>query len=100
MRTIKILILLAAIGGVVYVYRGELGLKLPELSEWRAEIKQIEQSISAPGPLRYERESDQSFLTRGGTVEWTNKHRAEHSLSALAANAKLHSAAAGKLQNM
>jgi len=63
-------------------------------------IQNIEISVSAPPPLRTEKESPNPILTQAGTIKWTNINRQDNGLSALQENNKLDKAALEKARDM
>lgn len=63
-------------------------------------IKQTEEKVLTPGPLRSPKEFPQSLLTKAGVIEWTNVHRKANGLASLSENTKLNIAAGLKLQDM
>jgi len=60
-------------------------------------INKIQQTISAPPPLRLTEQAPESILTKAGVLKWTNSQRAANGgLLALTENAKLDAAALAK----
>ena len=101
--TILIIMVLAA-GTTLFLFKGQLlGLsqKLEDIKKSAdVALEDIKKDISLPAPLRATNESEQAYLTRGGVMKWTNIHRANAGLPALAENPQLNTAARLKVQDM
>lgn len=63
-------------------------------------IRDIEATVSAPPPLRSERNSPNPVITQAGTITWTNINRKNNGLAALEENQKLNAAAAEKAKDI
>jgi len=63
-------------------------------------LQNIETRVSAPPPLRTEKESPNPILTQAGTIRWTNINRQNNSLPALQENSKLDNSALQKAKDM
>lgn len=63
-------------------------------------IAKIEKQISLPTPIRAVVEAPQTFLTRNGTINWTNAQREQNNLLLLKENEKLNAAAEAKARDM
>ena len=72
-------------------------LKLPETLK---NLEQIKKEISAPLPLRLEKQSAISSLTSKGVISWTNRQRKIDGLPPLSENARLNAAASAKVVDM
>jgi len=104
----KVFFLLLIVAATVAVWWYGMGGVLPTRSDLASIAQkatdiasQTAGDISAPPPLRAERESPTAFLTYDGVVLWTNAARRENGgLSALATNVKLDAAAEAKLADM
>jgi uncharacterized protein YkwD len=63
-------------------------------------IADLETTVSAPPPLKSEKESLNPILTREGTIRWTNINRSHQGLLALKENKKLDEAAMKKAKDL
>jgi uncharacterized protein YkwD len=63
-------------------------------------IADVDATVSAPPPLRSEKESPNPLITQAGTIKWTNINRNENGLPALEENEKLDAAAAEKAKDI
>ena|SRR3989344_332890 len=72
-------------------------LKLPETLK---NLEQVKKEISAPAPLRLEKQSEISSLTSKGVIYWTNQQRKIDGLAPLGENARLNAAASAKVADM
>ena len=72
-------------------------LKLPETLK---NLEQIKKEISAPLPLRLEKQSAISSLTSKGVIHWANQQRKIDGLPPLSENAQLNAAASAKVADM
>lgn len=63
-------------------------------------INKVQQPVSLPPPLRLPEQATESFLTKAGTIKWTNEQRTANNLPPLAQNPKLDAAAQAKTQDM
>lgn len=72
------------------------GISLPSLPA----LQQPVTEITTPGPLRSTNKTPAQTLTASGVLSETNQRRAEASVPALAANAKLTAAAQAKVSDM
>lgn len=86
-----------------------LGKVMPDFSSKMEEIQKylsiyssqnFQQKIWAPKALVSEEKNPQSFLTKQGIIDWTNKFRQEKGLSPLKENAKLSESALAKAKDM
>jgi len=109
MKRLIALLLLAASAAWLWSVRErlfELRGRLPEfrrLAEERAAeaVAELKKEVSAPPPLRApSRPPTAAALTRNGAIQWTNAHRSEAGLPALAMNERLNAAAEAKLKDM
>ena len=109
MKRSKLLVLIFIIvllGGVFFFWNDILnlyskGLNLPGIEKGVTNlIKKAEKSISLPPPLRFTEETQQSFLTQVGVIQWTNSEREKYGLPILKENARLNVAAEAKIQDM
>lgn len=66
----------------------------------RLPVKKPEKEVSAPPPLRVEKKTEESVLTKAGTIEWTNTQRVKNGLPPLSENSKLSAAALVKAIDM
>ncbi len=83
---------------------------LPEFGIWNglekireAEVRILEEparEMLTPPPLRTDKESPSSLLTRSGVIVWTNRERRNAGLTALSENQELNAAAAAKVSDM
>lgn len=79
----------------------KLSLSLPEVEQGINNItKEIEKQVSTPPPLQATEESEESFLTKEGVIEWTNAQRKNNGLAPLKENLKLDLSAKIKAQDM
>jgi uncharacterized protein YkwD len=80
----------------------DLTLNLPESDSKIIEFLKEEttKQVLTPPPLRIPEENPESFLTRSGIIEWTNKEREEQGLAPLEENEKLNYSALIKAQDM
>lgn len=107
----KILILL------VFIIAGLLGILLAELFgqdvistvlRWEGIkkiqelpfVEEIQKEVNLPGGLRGSTNDPDAYLTTGGTIEWTNRHRAENGLAPLREDPLLVASAQKKLEDM
>ena len=98
--TILITIIAAAAIGL-FLVGDKLSSRLSQIKESAdVALEDIKKEISLPSPLRATSESEQAYLTRGGVMKWTNIHRANAGLPALAENPQLNTAARLKVQDM
>lgn len=72
-------------------------LKLPEALK---DVEKIKKEISAPAPLRLEKQAEVSSLTPKGIILWTNQQRKIGGLPELRENFELDSAARAKVADM
>lgn len=63
-------------------------------------IQNIETTVSAPPPLRSDKEAPNPTLTQAGTIKWTNINRQNNGLPALRENSKLDEAAMNKAKDI
>jgi uncharacterized protein YkwD len=63
-------------------------------------ITDLETIVSAPPPLKSEKESPSPILTQSGTIRWTNINRRNHGLPDLKENKKLDEAAMKKAKDI
>ncbi len=77
-------------------------LKLPEIEkEITGFLKpEVEKQISLPPPLRAEKEYPETFLTKAGVIQWTNRQREQYGLSPLRENSKLDASTQAKVEDM
>lgn len=98
------LVLAAAIGIVAFFWRDLVGItrQLPALTEKARElvVKEVNEKVLAPPPLRSEANAPAARLTRSGVIAWTNAARRSNGFSALKENTKLDAAATAKLNDM
>ena len=98
--TISIAIIVAAVIGL-FLIRDKLASRLSDIKESAdVVLEDVKKEISLPLPLRATSESEQAYLTRGGVIKWTNIHRVNAGLPALAENPQLNTAARLKVQDM
>lgn len=98
-----IIILLIALGVFVADDFFNFSTKyLPEIKEVASDIykEDTKPQLSAPEPLRSERNEPEAFLTRAGTVLATNFQRTQNGLPSLAENTALTAAAGAKVKDM
>jgi len=109
MRKILIILILLILIGLGFYFRNDflslyfnLTKKLPaaEKISFDSLVKDIEQKVSTPPPLRVRQEAPQSFLTQSGVIKWTNSQRASSGLPPLTQNSKLDAAALAKAKDM
>lgn len=95
--------------GIIFLFRDEIFNFYSEVFEEFPQIKEktsdflvekIGKEVITPPPLRSSKENPQSFLTRAGTIQWTNTQRKENGLSPLSESTKLNLAAEKKLEDM
>ncbi|MFC1789666.1 CAP domain-containing protein [Patescibacteria group bacterium] len=85
---------------VVFIY-SNFNLKLPQVQEEiNSFIQETERKIITPSPLITEEESELAFLTRMGTIKWTNIQRDKYGLPPLKENLKLNVSAEAKVEDM
>ncbi|MBI2063606.1 MAG: hypothetical protein HYT65_01270 [Candidatus Yanofskybacteria bacterium] len=98
--TISITVTAIAIIGL-FLVRDKLVSRLSDIKE-SADIalEDVKKEILTPPPLRAIQESEQAYLTRGGVMKWTNIHRTNAGLPALAEDPQLNTAARLKVQDM
>ena len=100
-RKIAILIIVAFGLVELFLIRDVLTDKLTEIKKTAdLALEEVKKDVSLPSPLRATSESEQAHLTRGGVTKWTNIHRANASLPALAENPQLNTAARLKVQDI
>ncbi len=104
-KVFGVLIFIAAIfSGLFFYFQNEifgLGKKLPKIRHAAdVLIQEVEKEVSAPPPLRVDREESQVVLTREGVVKFTNSARASNGLNALKISEKLNISAALKLKDL
>ncbi len=96
-------IILAVLGFFFWDDLADFSTKyFPEIKDAASELYQeeIKPQLSAPPPLRSLKDEPDSFLTRAGVIQWTNFHRTQNGLAALAQNSHLNVAAAAKVEDM
>ena len=76
-----------------------------KLSEFKKDkldqsIANLETTVSAPPPLRSEKDSPNPVLTQSGTIKWTNINRSNNDLPVLKENEKLNEAALKKAKDI
>lgn len=94
--------------GTIFFFRNDildfyskLSLRLPGVEkEFIDLLKETQKQISTPPPLRAEKETPESFLTREGVIYWTNIQREKAGLPVLKENTKLNTSAELKVQDM
>ena len=74
--------------------------RLPVIEKSAGVLEKTVREVLAPVPLRTEKESPMSFLTRSGIIVWTNGERKTAELALLSENQKLNDAAVAKVQDM
>ena len=75
--------------------------RLPEIEKGiTGLVKEVQQQISTPAPLRAEKEAQKAFLTKAGVIEWTNTQREKYGLPLLKESAELDASAAIKIEDM
>ena len=104
-KRLKVLIPAIILAALLWVFlSGRIFLWLSDLEDIKKSadlvLEDVKKDIFLPSPLRATRESDQSYLTRGGVMKWTNIHRAEAGLAALSENSQLNTAARLRVQDM
>ncbi len=110
--TIAALIVIAAIALGAWQLQNPASLLRQKLAEFAGKLPAVPSlssqpllrippvEITTPGPLRGKTDQPAQTLTTSGTLTETNRHRAEASVPALTANAKLAAAAEAKLHDM
>ena len=97
-------VILALLVGMGYYFRADLfgwfRFARTELEVKVEQLKEIEQKIVTPSPLRGPTEEVVSNLTSEGTVEQTNIQRAQNNLASLSINAQLTAMAQAKVDDM
>jgi len=74
--------------------------RLPVIEKSAGVLEKTVREVLTPMPLRTEKESPMSFLTRSGIIVWTNGERKTAELALLSENQKLNDAAVAKVQDM
>ncbi|KKT80971.1 MAG: hypothetical protein A3B99_01480 [Candidatus Yanofskybacteria bacterium RIFCSPHIGHO2_02_FULL_44_12b] len=98
-KSIVILVVLGISGLFLYlVIKNDF--KLPGLEEFTGRVQELKKEFSVPPPLRSSKDSDNSFLTRSGVLQWTNIQRNNNGFSSLAESAELNSAAGIRAKDM
>ncbi|MEK7151102.1 MAG: CAP domain-containing protein [Patescibacteria group bacterium] len=104
-KTIILITLFVVVGATLFFYKDyffDLSPKLSDIGK-TAEILvgDIKKEISNPPPLRMIRESERSYLTRAGTIKFTNMQRVNNGgLALLLENSQLNAVASRKVQDM
>ena len=108
MKKFFLLIFLIVIFGGIFFWSeildfySKLTLNLPQ--QWEEEkaalVEEVERQVTAPPPLRAEKESPESFLTQAGVIKWTNSQRGKEELPLLQENSKLNASAVIKAEDM
>jgi len=107
-KTILILLTAAVIFGGFLFFRNDIedfykkiSLQLPEVKEGINNVTQeIKKQVLTPPPLTATEESEQSFLTKQGVIEWTNTQRKNNGLPPLKENLNLDLSAEIKVEDM
>lgn len=99
MHYLKIIIMTVLLAAALWTF-GNRFQNPPEIQEFTATLADIEKQISTPDPLRAADDSPLAFLTRAGTVQWTNAAREENNLSPLEPDVGLNAAALVKVRDM
>jgi hypothetical protein len=63
-------------------------------------VKEAERIISTPPPLRSDENNPQSYLTKSGVIDFTNKERVKQGLAPLKENEKLNLSAKAKAEDL
>lgn len=111
MRKLKLIFYSFVLAGIVtaLIFNQQIsnyfGPRLNDLEKTATEavIKEITKNVSAPAPLRLPAKPSitaQAFLTRSGTIKWTNIQRDNNGLPALSENKELDSIALSRLEDM
>ncbi|MDP3954279.1 MAG: CAP domain-containing protein [bacterium] len=109
MKKIGIIVIVALAAMLVFLFNRSIFDFSKQLNEAKTvaerslieSIKEeIEKEILTPPPLRAKEEREQSILTQGGVLNWTNIHRNNNSLSSLKLNPSLSQAALFKANDM
>ena len=101
-------LILLIIAGLAFFFRNDLldfyqkiFSRLPEIEKGITDlVKETQQQISTPPPLRAEKEAQKAFLTKAGVIGWTNTQREKYGLPPLKENAELDASAAIKIEDM
>lgn len=106
-KIILFFILILTIGGFLFFWSDitglylRLSLQLPGIEKGITDlIQEVEKQVSAPPPLRAPEEAPQSYLTKAGTIQWTNLQRENYGLPPLKENERLDLSAAMKVEDM
>lgn len=74
--------------------------QLMSVAEKSQQLQDLKQQVFTSGPLRGRQEANDAYLTRVGTINWTNEHRKQNGLGSLKENSELNRAAQLKLKDM
>lgn len=106
----KIIILIVVLGVSISLYfswnyfsgvYSDILTNLPKIEKSVTDlISETGKKISTPPPLRSDKESEKSYLTKAGVIEWTNNQRAKYGLSPLKENFNLNESAEKKVEDM
>jgi uncharacterized protein YkwD len=99
-KLLLLLFLIIALGSVFIFWESVFKTKIISEKELPSLIEEFKEKITAPPPLVLEVHFPQSFLTKDGIIQWTNKQRIERGLPQLKENSELNSSAALKIQDM
>jgi len=110
MKKTKILLIIffAIALGSIWFFRNnfpefylKLSDNLPKIEKGVTDlISETGKKISMPPPLRSDKESEKSYLTKTGVIKWTNDQRAKYGLPALKENFTLDESAKNKVEEM
>lgn len=62
--------------------------------------REVEREVTTPEPLRTERDAPEPYLTRTGSIQWTNSMRQQNGVGPLTENELLNQSAQKKLDDM
>ncbi len=101
-------ILLLLIAGGIFWGRGYVksiydSLVSEELLEALLDVpiaREIAQEVTTPEPLKTDRNAPDPYLTREGSIKWTNTMRAQHGVGQLTESTLLNQSAQKKLEDM
>lgn len=108
LKFVVIFILLSVLAGGVFFGRGYVKSIYDkfindEVIEALLDIpiaREITKEVNTPSPLRTDRNAPDPFLTKEGSIEWTNTMRQQHGVSSLTENELLNASAKKKLDDM
>lgn len=107
-KKLKIILVILAIFVLGFFFKDyfvnfyqKITLNLPQIEKGINDFLQMaEKEILAPPPLVFQKDAEESFLTKEGVIFWTNEMRKQNGLLPLQENLKLDFSAQIKLEDM